>query len=265
MLKIKVALALVEFCERHPLLTRCLRPVANAPVLRSRLKLLIRAYMGATSFDLHDVDVEQGRIGIGGVDEIMFGSELLWVLHRVFDRMGPEGRELALYDVGFLTGYYEARDAVRKGQWAPKVFLPLITRGNLLERVRSDSEMAGLFNKVLQMETRIIINEGGWGNVVEFDYSATPIRAVLANSQESAWLGGASGPVCTYFAGGAAGHASAVTGEWFEGREVECASAGAAVCVFELVPATGTPEELARRALAEELLRLDPSPWGSPS
>jgi len=261
MLKVKIALALVEFCERHPLLIKCMRPVANVPVIKDRVPLLVRAYMGATSFDLHDVDVNMGRIGIGGVDEIMFGSELLWVLHRILDRLGPEGRDLALYDIGFLTGYYEAKDALRKDKWAPKVFLPLMTEGNLLQRVRSDALMASLFNKVLQMETRIIINEGGWGGVVEFDYSSTPIRAVLANSQESTWLGPAPEPVCSYFAGGAAGHASAITGEWFQGREVECASMGADRCVFEMVPAIETPDELARRSLAEELLELDPSPW----
>ncbi len=263
MLKVRAALGLIEFCERHPALVRCLRPAANVPRLKDRMPLMVRAYMGATSFDLHDVDVARGRIGIGGVDEIMFGSELLWVLHRVLDRLGPEGRESALYDIGFLTGYYEAKDALRKDRWSPRVLLPLITEGGLLDRVRSDPLMARFLNKVLTMETRIIINEGGWGAVVEFDFASTPIRAALLNSQESAWLGHSDIPVCRYFAGGGAGHASAITGEWFQGREVECASTGAPCCVFEMVPASETPEERDRHSIAEELLRLDPSHWGS--
>ena len=255
----RAVVELMEFSERHPALRRCLRPLANLPGASKRLKLMVRAYMGATSFDIHDVDVEKGRVGIGGVDEIMFGSELVWVLHRVLERLGPKEKDRALYDIGFLTGYYEAKDAIRKGRWAPALFLPLITDGRLLERVREDPLMARFFDAIIRMEARIIINEGGWGNVLEFNYSGTPIRAVLANSQEASWLGPSAGPVCRYFAGGAAGHASAVTGRMFEGVEVECAAAGAENCVFELRPAGGGADEMERRALARELLAAEPS------
>ena len=254
---LKAVLALMDFSDSHPRLIKYLaRPIANAPVLSARLPVMVRAYMGATSFDIHDVDVENGRYGIGGVDEIMFGSELLRVLHLVLARMGPAEQERALYDIGFLTGYYEAKDAVRKGRWAPRVLVPLITSAGLLERVRSDPTMAEFLNKVLATESRIIINEGGWGSVEEFDFSSTPLRAVLANSQEAAWMGPSDSPVCHYFAGGAAGHASAITGEFFEGREVECAAAGARRCVFEMTPAVESEAELERREMAAALLAL---------
>lgn len=257
MLKLRAALALMEFSERHPRLVRfTLSPIANAPRLGKKMKVMVRAYMGASSFEIHEVDVERGRIGIGGVDEIMFGSELLAVMHEVFGRMGPEEQCRALYDVGFVTGYYEAKDAVRKGLWAPRMFEPLITEGRLLERVRTDPLMARFFTKVLETEMRLIINEGGWGSIEEFDFASTPVRAVLSNSQEAHWMGPSSGPVCHYFAGGAAGHASAVTGEWFKGTEVECAAAGAPRCVFEMVPAGEGDAEMSRRELAERLLAL---------
>lgn len=257
MFKVRAALALMEFNERHPRLVRyVLRPIANAPGLSSRLKVMVRAYMGSNSFDIHDVDVEKGRIGIGGVDEIMFGSELLRVLHEVLGRMGTAEQRRALYDIGFVTGYYEAMDAIRKGEWAPRVFVPLITGGNLLERVRSDPLMAGFLNKVLRMESRIIINEGGWGSIEEVDYGSIPVRAVLANSQEAEWMGPSDEPVCHYFAGGAAGHVSAITGERFEGSEVECRAAGSERCVFEMVPATEGEAELTRREMVDRLLAL---------
>lgn len=253
---VRAAAALMRFSDSHPLARRCLRPLASVPGLSSRLPLMFRAYMGATSFDLHDVDVARGRIGIGGVDEIMFGSELLWVLHRVLERMGSAERDRALYDIGFLTGYFEAKDAIRKGRWAPAALAGLITDAGLLDRVRSDPAMADFFDGVVKMEARIILNEGGWGNITEFDYGATPIRVVLENSQEVAWLGPSDRPVCKYFAGGAAGHVSAITSLMFEGREVECAATGAARCVFEAVPARDTEAESERCRLAEELLRL---------
>lgn len=255
MLKLRVAVALMQFSEDHPRFARTLlRPIANAPWLRRRLPVMARAYMGATSFDIHDVDLARGRIGIGGVDEIMFGSELLAVLHEVLGRQGEQERRRALYDVGFVTGYYEAMDAIRRGRWAPKVFVPLMTSGGLLERVRRDPLMARFLDKVLYTESRIIISEGGWGVVERFDYGTDTLTVVLAHSQEADWMGPGAQPLCHYFAGGAAGHVSAITGEWFEGREIECAGAGAAHCVFEMSPSRGGEEELARRALAEKLL-----------
>jgi predicted hydrocarbon binding protein len=257
MLKLKALVVLMDFCTGHPRLMKyCFRPVANAPGLAGRLPVMVRAYMGADSFDIHDVDVAAGRIGIGGVDEIMFGSELLRVMHLVLGRMGTEEQRRALYDIGYVTGYYEAKDAVRKGKWAPSVLMPLITSGDLLERVRADGVMADFFDKVLQTESRIIINEGGWGSIESFDLTSTPIRVVHANSQEVAWMGPSDGPVCHYFTGGAAGHASAITGQFFEAVEVECAAAGAPKCVFEMVPAKETGAELERREMVGKLLAL---------
>ncbi len=255
MLKVKAAVALMEFSDSHPRLVKyVLRPFANLPGLSKRMKVMVRAYMGATSFDIHDVDVEAGRIGIGGVDEIMFGSELLRVMHLVLGRQGPEEQKRALYDVGFVTGYYEAKDAIRKGRFAPKVFVPLITKGDLLGRVRSDPDMARFLNKVMAMNSRIIINEGGWGCIESFDYGETPVKVVVRNSQEVAWMGPSDEPVCHYLLGGSAGHVSAVTGEWFEGVEVQCAATGAPRCVFEFNPSSDSEDELERREMALDLL-----------
>ena len=257
MLKVKAAVALMDFSERHPRFVRCgLRPISNAPWISRKLKVMVRAYMGSSSFDIHDVDMKKGRIGVGGVDEIMFGSELLRVMHEVLGRMGPEEKERALYDIGFITCYYEAMDAIRKERWAPRVFVPLMTSGGLLERVRQDPLMAELLSKVLVTESRIIITEGGWGTVEEFDFTSEPLRAVLSNSQEVDWLGPSDTPVCHYFAGGAAGHVSAITGEWFEGREVECAATGAPRCVFEMTPSQDGKAELERHEMACRLLAM---------
>lgn len=80
--QLRVLLFAMETLEKHPLFTRlCLRPIANAPFLSRRLMVLVRAFMGSTAFEIHDVDLEGGRIGIGGVNEIIFGAKIAEQLH----------------------------------------------------------------------------------------------------------------------------------------------------------------------------------------
>ena len=63
----KVLLSGMEFLEAHPRLVRLfLRPVSRLPLLSQKLMVLPRAFMGSTAFEIHDVDLERGRIGIGG-------------------------------------------------------------------------------------------------------------------------------------------------------------------------------------------------------
>lgn len=50
----------MEFLERHPLLVRgFLRPLSRVPVFSRRLKVLPRAFMGNTDFDIHDAPYRQ--------------------------------------------------------------------------------------------------------------------------------------------------------------------------------------------------------------
>lgn len=232
---VPVAAPVMEFLERPPrLIKMCLRPIANAPWLSKRFQVLVRAYMGATAFEIHEVDVEKGRISIGDVDEVLFGSEIVKILSDVLARFGEEERVKGLYEIGFQAGYQEAKFALEKGFWAPKLLVPLVTSAGLIDRVRSDRHMARFFDQVETMVARIILNEGGWGRIESFDYQSKPIRVTLLHSPEVEWLGPADSPVCHIFAGLVAGHASAITGESLEAREVECAATGASRCVFEI-------------------------------
>ncbi len=232
---VPVAVPVMEFLERPPRAVKTLlRPIANAPWLSKRFQVLVRAYMGATGFEIHEVDVEKGRISIGDVDEVLFGSEIVKILSDVLSRFGEEERIKGLYDIGYEAGYQEAKFALEKGFWAPKVLVPLITSSGLIDRVRADRFMARFFNQVEKMVARIILNEGGWGRVESFDYQSSPIRITLLHSPEVEWLGPADAPVCHIFAGLLAGHASAITGESLSAREVECAAMGGSLCVFEI-------------------------------
>ncbi|RJP27715.1 MAG: 4-vinyl reductase [Actinobacteria bacterium] len=235
MFKVRLAVILLDLLARHPLFVRIfLRPLANAPFFSRKLNVMFRAFMGSTAFEIHDVDVENGRIGIGGVDEMLFGSEFIHILHEAFgDIVAEEEKERILYDIGFKACYYEAQEALHKGRWAPRTLVPLIYNREIVDRIRSDPLMARFFNHIENMVTRIILNEGGWGSV-DFDFKARPIEVRLYNSQEARYLGPADKPVCRFFTGFIAGHASSLLGERVEAREVSCAAMGAPCCRFEI-------------------------------
>lgn len=232
-LKYSVPAGAMEFLEAHPLATRLLRPLARSR-LTARLGVLARAYMGATAFDLHSVDLESGRIGIGGVDEIMFGSKFIGVLHEVLgEEMGQEGKTRALFEAGRRCAHWEVSTALYGGRWAPRALVPLIARPGIIDEVRTDPDVARLFNQTMKMVARLISNEGGWG-ALEIDASSSPITVTLRDSQEVNWVGESDRPVCHFSAGVFSGYTSAISGEELTAREVTCAATGAPACVFEI-------------------------------
>ena len=93
--------------------------------------------------------------------------------------------------------------------------------------------MARFFNHIERMVTRIILNEGGWGHI-DFDFKTKPISVKLYNSQEARYLGPSEKPVCQFFTGFIAGHASSLFGETVEAREIGCSACGEPCCTFEI-------------------------------
>jgi len=235
-LQVRLLVEAMEWLENHPLFVKVfLRPVANAPLLSGRLKVMVRAAMGATAFEVHDVNLETGRIGIGGVEEIMAGSKIIHLLHTVLaDRVGEEEKNRTLYEMGLRLCEWEVSQAMKHGRWAPAVLVPLIVNGKILDEVQADPLMGRFFQKVMTGMSRLITDEGGWGRL-EFDLSSFPLKVMLSNSQEAEWLGNAEKPVCHFYAGIVAGYARAISGEELEAREVACKAMGAPRCVFELI------------------------------
>jgi len=232
----------MDLLERHPFLVRLfLRPVANAPFLSKRLMVLPRAFMGATAFQIHDVDMDAGRIGIGGVEEIMAGSKIIDLLHSTLaERMSAQEKNRALYEMGEKLCRWEVSQALEGGRWAPSVLVPLIVNSRVLDEVRENPRMAAFFQKVMGMMSRLITDEGGWGHL-EFDFSSFPLKVMLENSQEARWLGPSKEPVCHFYAGIVAGYAGAISGEELHVRETACRAAGAPRCVFELTRRQNPP------------------------
>lgn len=233
--QLKILLSGMEFLEGHPWLVRfLLRPLSRIPFFSKKLLVLFRAFMGNTAFEMHYVDLERGRIGIGGVEEILFGSKVIEQLHKVLERRLPEEeKNAALYELGYNLCRWEVSTALDSGQWAPGVLVPLIRNSTIVDDMRSDPLLARFFVKTMGMVSRLTTDEGGWGHL-DFDVQAKPMRVILSNSQEAAWLGPADRPVCHLYAGIVAGYASAISGEELRAREVECRAMGAPGCVFEI-------------------------------
>jgi len=235
-LKVKLLLGVFEFLEKHPLLVKIfLRPIANAPIISKKMMVMIRAYMGSTAFEIHDVDLSKGRIGIGGVEEIMFGSKIVELLHTTLaDRLGTEEKNKTLYDIGYNLCKWEVSQALEGGKWAPKLLVPLIANSEIMDEVRKDELMGRFFEKVLSIMSRLITNEGGWGHL-EFDVSSFPVKVKLSNSQEANWLGESDESVCHLYAGIVAGYASAISGKVFHAKEIACKAMGDPKCIFEII------------------------------
>jgi predicted hydrocarbon binding protein len=233
--QLKVLLSGMEFMEEHPLFVRFfLRPLSRTPFLSRKLMVLFKAFMGSTAFEMHYVDLERGRIGIGGVEEILFGSKVIEQLHKVLEKRLPEEeKNEALYEIGHNLCRWEVSTALESGEWAPGVLVPLIKSSTIVDDMRSDPLLARFFVKTMGMVSRLITDEGGWGHL-EFEVQSQPLRVILSNSQEAAWLGPSDRPVCHLYAGIVAGYASAISGEELRSREVECRAMGASRCIFEI-------------------------------
>ncbi len=234
-LQIRTLTAAMGLLEKHPLAAKLfLRPLANAPFLSDKMMVLPRAYMGATAFEIHDVDQEAGRIGIGGVEEIMAGAKIVHLLHTTLaEQLGEKKKNQSLYEMGKALCCWEVSEALKHGRWAPAALVPLIFGGHILDEVQSDPLVARFFERVLNMMSRLITDEGGWGHL-EFDVTSTPLKVTLTNSQEARWLGPSRSPVCYFYAGIVAGYGSTLSREELVSREVACKAMGAEKCVFEL-------------------------------
>ncbi len=237
-LQVRTLVHVMEFLDKHPRLTRIfLRPLANAPVLSDKLMVLARGFMGATAFEIHDVDMEKGRIGIGGVEEIMAGSKIIELLHTTLNEHLVESeKNQALYKMGKTLCTWEVSQAMEHGRWAPSVLVPLMMNARILDQVRTDPMMRRFFSGVMKMMSRLITDEGGWGHL-EFELTTEPLRILLSHSQEARWMGPSDKPVCHFYAGIVSGYASTISGAELVSKEVECAAMGAPKCVFELTKA----------------------------
>jgi len=131
---------------------------------------------------------------------------------------------------------------MENGRWAPAALVPLIMSGRVLDEVRTDPLMARFFEKTMNMMSRLITDEGGWGHLT-FELSSMPLRVLLENSQEARWLGPSDRPTCQFYTGIVAGYASTISGEKLVCVETECAAMGAPRCVFELRREKDAPEK----------------------
>lgn len=159
-----------------------------------------------------------------------FLSKRLMVLPRAY--MGSTAFEI--HDVDPERGRWEVSTALSGGRWAPRLLVPLISNSTIVDDIRTDPLLASFFIKTMNMVSRLITDEGGWGRLEFEGVRHDPMRVALVNSQEADWLGPSEAPVCHLYTGIVAGYTSAISGKELRAREVECMAMGAPKCVFEI-------------------------------
>lgn len=234
-LQISLLLPVMEFLEKNShWLNALTRPLANLPLIADRMPVLLRAYMGATAFEIHDVDLRKGRIGIGGVEEIMAGSKIIELLHTTLgEKLGETEKRSALYDFGEKLCRWEFSESLRHNRWVPEVLVPLIVNKTILDDIETDPQLARFMEVTMNMVSKLITDEGGWGHL-DFRFSSKPMRVTLTNSQEANWFRGSKEPVCHFYAGIIAGYTGQISGETLQVKEISCAATGAEKCTFEV-------------------------------
>lgn len=234
-LQISLLLPVMEFMEKHAsLLAPFTRPLANLPLIAEHMPVLLRAYLGATAFEIHDVDLKRGRIGIGGVEEIMAGAKIIELLHTTLgEKLAEEEKQATLYGFGEKLCRWEFSESLRHNRWVPEVLVPLIVNKTILDDIESDPQLARFMEVTMNMVSKLITDEGGWGHL-DFQFSSKPMRVTLTNSQEAHWFRGSQKPVCHFYAGIIAGYTGQVSGEKLLVKEISCAATGAEKCTFEV-------------------------------
>ncbi len=231
---IRVVLLLTDFLERHPVMVRVfLRPVANAPVMRDLLPVVVRAFMGASAFDCHVVDRERGWVVFGEVKETIHPALFTRVFFEtLLQELGEKEGKDAIKEIARESLFQEVKMGV-EGKHVPGIIKPMIGNPATLEAVRSDPDLLRLAEKGMNMVIRLIGDEGGWGRIRGRQRQA-PITATLENTLDVRYLEPSPEPVCAEYIGLVEGVASYITGQQCRAREVECQGSGAPRCVFEV-------------------------------
>jgi len=232
--QVRTALRLTNFLDRHPRLVRnFLRPMANAPLLRRYLWVGIRGFMGASAFDCHVIDAEEGVVDFGGVKETFYPSCMTTIMWEILSsEIGEEKAMEMIRKIAREAVYMEIKFGI-EGHWFPKRFLAFAGDPSALDAVRSDPDLLRLVSKGLNLTNRFIHDEGGYGRI-EVDLASDPIRVTITNSLTARLAGRSDRPVCAASCGMIEGAMSYMLGKNFRAREVECAAMGARRCSFEL-------------------------------
>lgn len=238
--QLTVAVRVLDALEARPRLRQWLGRVLTAAPGSRRLPNSVRAFLGQRAFDLHDVDLVRGEIGLFGVREVLFSAHWIGLLHEELDAaVGSAEKDRLLYAVGERGAESETRDALATMGWMPAGFARLLRDGTLLQAARADADVARFIEHVVRRISHLIITEGGWGNVVTYDLGKSPIRVVIAESIEAKVCGYRERPTCALTTGGIAGQLRAVLGRPVRAHEVRCRAVrsgpkAAKQCEFEV-------------------------------
>lgn len=225
---------LIDLLERHSRMVRFfLRPLANAPGLRSILPVVVRAYMGASAFDCHVVDREKGWVNFGDVKETIHpGLFTRIVFETLVEEMGEKEGKEAIREIARESMYQEIKYGV-EGKHLPGLAKPLVGVPGILDEVRARPELFKLVERGMNMVIRLMGDEGGWGRI-RVSIGSDPLKVTVENTLDVRYLDPSPEPACVEYLGLVEGATSYITGQECQAREIECQAAGAPRCVFEV-------------------------------
>jgi uncharacterized protein len=238
--QVKILVRLTDFLEDYPwLVQNVLRHIANAPVVRRYLWIVIRGFMGASAFDCHEVDVTNATVSFSGTKETFYPSCIMRIMKdKLVQKVGEERADEVIRKMAHDAMHLELEFG-GEGNMFPKLINSSVGDYSAMEMVRSDPDMQRLVDKGMGLLNRFIHDEGGYGRI-EADFSEDPIKVTITNSLQSRLAGHSDRPVCSLSVGTLEGTVGYLLGDTFKAREVECAAMGAPRCVFEVTRESAT-------------------------
>ena len=227
---------IIKVLTRFRIITRFVFfPVLKIPFFRKRMSIVTQAVLGATAFEIHDVDRKEGRIGIGDVDETMWSSKIFPVLkQRLALELGHQKTKKFIYELSEEMGYLEADTALSSGRWVPQYYKKKFDNKEILLDILNDNKFRMLFEESMKLAIRLIFNGGGWGVVKNFDLSHDPVIIKMKHLQEARHGKPSKEPICTYITGYLAGFMSRLMHKKAHVVETHCEACNDEECVFEI-------------------------------
>jgi predicted hydrocarbon binding protein len=202
----------------------------------------VEAVLGRNQLAMHLC--KKGVLSIGGVSEQLYGEGFVRAFHAVLREHvgGDEQRlEALLRELGEKGARWEVEEAIHHGVWVPWFLKGYAGKPEMLGRVRRSRLLGPLLEEALAIVFRMIMTEGGWGEVLSVEIASEPMVVRVRNAPET--RGGESNQRaaasaapkgCYLLAGIYRAYFATIFGKECDVREATCASRGAEACTFEM-------------------------------
>jgi hypothetical protein len=192
----------------------------------------LQAALGRNQLKMHECS--KGAIRIGGVSEQLYGEGFVRAFHDVLrEQVGGDEEKLRLLleEMGARGARWEIEEAIARGVWVPWFLKGYAGKPELLARARQSRVFGPLVRETLGIVLRMVMTEGGWGEIRSLDIASEPAVVTVANSPETR---GKNARGCYLMTGIYRGYFRHIFGKECEAKETTCVSRGDRLCTFEV-------------------------------